>query len=406
MYSPVLNSATQGLASHACFASLPRLSYGSSDPSSGRRNLRRSKQRVTPCRNSASEKSDKGFGLLEWTGTLIPQSLLVKGAKGGWRLAWQTMMKELAPQTADGAYARPSYQFNSGQLTQQLREDSGRYHIYVGNACPWCHRVSLAVLLRGLAPHVGVTQAIDDAERASRGGWVFNTPEPIYGATDLRGVYQAAQPGFRGRCTAPLLLDIRDRKIVSNESSEIVRLLNGLHLPGCTPVDLVPRDLEAEMERLNALIHDQVNNGVYKSGFCTSQVAYERAQRELYSTLDSLEQRLAKHRFLLGDRFTEADLRLFPTMIRYDAVYTTLFKCCRHRLKDYPNLHAWTKDVYQISVGSEPHAQVRNSIDIDDARRSYFENLFPLNPGGIIPSASHEFAQAGDLLANSITEGN
>ncbi|KAK9809858.1 hypothetical protein WJX72_000438 [[Myrmecia] bisecta] len=333
-----------------------------------------------------SPKAAGGLNILEWTGGLVSQGLLVKGAKTGWRLAWETMMRELAPQTADGSYSRPTATFTSRIGSAGFPAESGRYHLYVGNACPWCHRVLLALVLRGLTGHVTFSWLTDDPERASRGGWVFDQPDPVFGRRDLREVYDTASPGYRGRCTAPLLVDKIARRIVNNESSQILQMLNALQLPGCTPVELYPRELAMQIDAVNDLVYDKINNGVYKSGFATTQAAYERAQRELYEALDIVEERLARHRFLVGDRFTDADLRLFPTIIRFDAVYATLFKCCQRRVADYPNLSAWLHDVWQIQVGAPGSMQVRDTIDIDDARCSYFNSLFPLNPGGIVPT--------------------
>ncbi|KAK9916212.1 hypothetical protein WJX75_000127 [Coccomyxa subellipsoidea] len=356
-----------------------------------------------------SAEATKGFGLLEWTGKVISQGTLVKGAKMGWHFAWETMMKELAPQTKDGSYARPTYKLKGVIGSPEFPAETGRYHLYVGNACPWCHRVLLALIVRGLLPHISYTMAVDDPERASRGGWVFDQPEPVFNASDLREVYDAASPGYRGRCTAPLLVDKRTRKLVCNESSDIVRMLNSVQLPGSTPFDLYPAQLSGEIEAINDIVHNKINNGVYKSGFATTQAAYARAQQELYGALDLVEQNLSEHRFLVGDRFTEADLRLYPTVVRYDGMYATLFKCCRKRISDYPNLSAWLRDVYQIAVQDASQMQISTSFDLDEARRSYFTSLFPLNPGGIVPIgptiqdlALHREAGRGSHSAESV----
>lgn len=332
-------------------------------------------------------KVNKGFGLLEWTGAVIPQGLIVKGAKGGWNLAWKTMMTELAPQDDEGSYNRPKYDFRTDPIAS-LPVESNRYHIYVGNACPWCHRVLMALVIRGLQEHVSITYAADDPERASRGGWVFDTPEPIFGATDLRQVYDKASPGYRGRCTAPLLLDKKTKRIISSESPEILATLFRLQLPGSTHFDLSPSHLDEDANQLKALVYNQINNGTYKSGFATTQAAYDRAQEQLYSGLEEVEKRLTKSRFLLGDKFTEVDMWLYPTIIRFDACYAVLFKCSRRRISDYPHLQAWMRDIYQLQVGpaSASNMQIKDTFDVDDSRRSYFSSLFPLNPGGIVPS--------------------
>ncbi|KAK9868292.1 hypothetical protein WJX84_005861 [Apatococcus fuscideae] len=364
--------------SPACTSSRTVLSHRSAISSQNRPNFR---VRATP----GQGRVDKGLGVLEWTGKLIPQGLLVKGVKTGWRTAWELMMKELAPQSSDGDYTRPSYGYIHSIGTPEFPEETNRYVLYVGNPCPWCHRVVLTLVLRGLTRHISIVNAVDDPERASRGGWVFNSPEPVFGCNDLREVYDAAEPGYRGRCTAPLLVDCKARRIVSNESSHLVKMLNDVHLPGCSDVDLYPAALRGEIDSLADAIYDKVNNGVYKSGFATSQAAYERAQKDLWSWLDLLEGKLGENRFLTGSRFTLADLQLFPTIVRFDAMYATLFKCSRKRIQDYPNLQGWLRDVYQFQTNPDG-MQVCDTINIDDARRSYFGSLFPLNAGGIVPT--------------------
>jgi len=348
----------------------------------------RGRRLAVAVRAAGNERANEGLGLLKWAGAVVPQGAVVKGVKGGWKLAWETMMRELAPQSKDGEYTRPTYSF-AGRISSspgaQFPAESGRYAVYVGNACPWCHRVYLAIALRGLGPHVRIIHAVDDAERASRGGWVFDAPEPVFGANDLRMVYDAAQPGYTGRCTAPCLIDTRSRKIVCNESSDIMRMMNELHFPGCTGADLLPPSLLPQIDQLNEQVYQQVNNGVYRSGFATTQRAYDQAQYALYATLDELETRLGDNRFLMGDRLTEADLRLFPTIVRFDAAYATLFKCSRRRVADYPNLSAWMRDIWNLPIPDQG-LQISDTFNVDDARRSYFGQLFPLNPGGIVPS--------------------
>lgn len=334
---------------------------------------------------AADEGSRGGLRLLEWTGKLVPQGLLVKGAKAGWHMLWQTFMQELAPQSKDGEYVRPSYGLRGTIGSEEFPVEAGRYAVYIGNACPWCHRVLLALIVRGLLPSVTLVNMTDDPERASRGGWVFEGPDPIFGCSDLREVYEICQPGYRGRCTAPLVVDRLARRLVSNESSDIVRNLNSVQLLGASDVDLVPAALEREIDQLNDLVYNQINNGVYKSGFATSQVAYDRAQTGLYAALNHVESLLASSRFLLGDKFTEADLRLYPTVVRYDSVYATLFRCPRQRITDLPNLSRWRADVFSLATTSEG-MQIRDSFDLQQAMRSYFVQLFPLNPSGILPS--------------------
>ncbi|KAF8065797.1 yqjG [Scenedesmus sp. PABB004] len=336
---------------------------------------------------AAAQQPQSGLSLLTWTSKLVPQGALVSGAKAGWRLAWETMVRELAPQDAGGGYARPGYAFDEQIGSARFPAESGRYHVYVGNACPWCSRVLLALAVTGLSRHVGVGWLADVPERATRGGWIFEAPDPVTGAHDLWGVYDALSPGFRGRCTAPLLIDAaaRPRAAVSNESASIVRMLARLSLPGTPGVELVPAALEAEIDALNDQVYRSVNNGVYRCGFATTQAAYDAAAAELHGALASLDGRLGRTRFLLGDKFTEADLRLFPTIVRFDAVYAGIFRCGRRRVADYANLQAWMRDVWQIKVPGGG-LQVSDAIDVDGCRRSYYSNLFPLNPSSIVPS--------------------
>ncbi|CAM9833960.1 unnamed protein product [Ectocarpus sp. 4 AP-2014] len=338
-------------------------------------------------------KLNKGFGILELAGGLVPQGGLVKTARAGWKFVWLQMMRELAPQSPDGAYVRPNYGFRGWIGRGAFPVEPGRYHVYVGNTCPWCHRAVLAVVLRGLSPAVTFSYMDDNPDKASRGGWAFtrDEPDPVFGCNDLREVYETCSPGFKGRCTAPVVVDRKAKKIVTNESSHIVRMLNDMALAekgtvgarlgagnGVVGVDLCPASLEKEIDEMNDFVYEKINNGVYRAGFSTSQAAYEKACRDVFEGLTKCEEILSKNRFLLGDKFTEADLRLIPTAVRFDAVYATLFKCSNKRWRDYPALYAWLRDVYQLSGVAE-------TIDIDGCRRSYFAQLFPLNPGGIVP---------------------
>jgi len=332
----------------------------------------------------ASGDSRGGLRLLEW----IPsQSALVTTARFTWTTLWRTMISELAPQSPEGAYVRPAPQTGSGaSWPAQLPMVAGRYHVYVGNPCPWCHRVSIARQLRGLAEGnlVTSTRLANDPERASRGGWCFDEadPDPMLGAPDLKAVYDACTPGgYTGRCTAPLLVDLQTKTIISNESADIIRILNGLQLApaGARVVDLYPSSLAAEIDATNTWTYELINNGVYRCGFATKQAAYERAERDVHEGLARAEAALAQSRFLCGEHVSEADVRLIPTIVRFDGVYAPFFRCGRFQVRsDYPHLARWSKEMLRLTGP--------DLFDLDDARRGYYRDLFPLNPGGLVPA--------------------
>ena len=321
-----------------------------------------------------------GLRLLEWSGAVVPQGTVVTGVKGAWRAAWVTLMRELAPQDASGSYARPEASF-----TGEIEGDSGarfgaggRYVLYVGNACPWCHRVVLAAALRGIQePSLRLVRAVDDPERASRGGWVFDAPEPLFGSSDLRQVYDELSPGgYYGRCTAPLLVDVTSRRAVSNDSAAIVRSLR--HLPGESGVDLYPSHLRSEIDAWCVTIGKKVNAAVYRCGFATTQAGHDAASKVLYEGLDAVEAQLAKTRFVAGNTVTEADVFLLPTILRYDLAYAGLFKCSGRNMSSMPNIRHWLRDMWSLPG-------VAQTFDADAARASYY-GLFPLNPSGIVPA--------------------
>ena len=313
-------------------------------------------------------------------------------------------MVELAPQDPTGAYQRPTYTFgNTLGSTKYPVDDifldiksntagasSLRYQLYLGNPCPWCHRVKLVVNILNLNAVVGVTQLVDDPIKASRGGWIFDQPPPQAPAIqDLRQLYQLLEPGYQGRCTAPLLVDWKTRTIVSNESKQLVRmlpLLQSATQPNdhSQEMDLCPASLQAQIEETNEWIYRCINNGVYQCGFATTQPAYDRASALVRQGLERCEKLLQNQPFLCGQEFTESDIFLLPTLLRFDTVYAPLFGAggSRHwRIQvDFPHVHAWMKQCWQHIPG------VATSIDLQDASQSYYKQLFPLNPGGILPS--------------------
>ena len=263
-----------------------------------------------------------------------------------------------------------------------FKAESGRYHLYVSLACPWAHRTLIFRALKGLADHIGIS--IVHPEMLSD-GWTFATDFPgatgdrLFGLPFLRDIYTRTDPKVSGRVTVPILYDTQRGTIVSNESSEIIRMFNSAFdgLTGNTD-DYWPEALRDRIEDVNARIYDTVNNGVYKAGFATTQAAYEAGVYPLFETLDWLEKRLSQNRYLLGDRLTEADWRLFPTLVRFYSVYHLHFKCNRKRIVDYPNLWAYTRELYQVPGVAE-------TVNLDHIVRHYHYSHDTINPHRIIP---------------------
>ncbi|MEM1139939.1 MAG: glutathione S-transferase family protein [Pseudomonadota bacterium] len=262
-----------------------------------------------------------------------------------------------------------------------FKAEPGRYHLYVSLACPWAHRTLIMRALKGLEGMIGVSVVhplmLDE-------GWTFAegpgvVPDPVYGVARLYELYQKVDPTFTGRVTVPVLWDLHTNTIVNNESSEIIRMLNsafdGL---GAKAGDYWPEALRDDIEAVNTRVYDTLNNGVYKSGFATTQAAYEEAVVPLFETLDWLEERLGRQAYLLGDTLTEADWRLFTTLVRFDPVYYSHFKCNIRRLSDYPNLWAYTRALYQWPG-------VKETVNFDHIKQHYFDSHRMINPTGIVP---------------------
>ncbi|WP_315762994.1 MULTISPECIES: glutathione S-transferase family protein [unclassified Bradyrhizobium] len=263
-----------------------------------------------------------------------------------------------------------------------FKAEAGRYHLYVSLACPWAHRTLIMRALKGLNELISVSVV---NWLMAEEGWTFAdgpgvVQDSINHAQFLHQVYTAADPHYSGRVTVPVLWDKQRRTIVNNESAEIIRMLNsafdGL---GATPGDYYPQALRGEIDAINARIYDTLNNGVYKCGFATTQGAYDEAIAPLFATLDWLEDRLSTRRFLLGDRLTEADIRLFTTLIRFDAVYVGHFKCNLRRIADYPHLSAYTRDLYQWPG-------IADTVNFEHIKRHYYESHRSINPTGIVPA--------------------
>jgi putative glutathione S-transferase len=257
----------------------------------------------------------------------------------------------------------------------------GRYHLYVSWACPWAHRTIIVRKLKKLEDVVGMTAV--DPIRDER-GWAFregpgHSADPIHGFRYLSEAYLATDPNYRGRVTVPLLWDTETKRIVSNSDDDIMRMLNReFDRFTDSRIDLCPEPLQADIDELNAFIYDNVNDGVYRAGFATSQHAYEQAVVRLFNALDLLDARVAKKRYLLGSRFLETDWRLFVTLIRFDAVYYGHFKCNIRRIIDYRNLFGYLKDLYQYDG-------IAGTVNFDHIKRHYYMTHDEINPTRIVP---------------------
>ncbi|MDB6178910.1 glutathione S-transferase family protein [Paracoccus sp. Z330] len=260
--------------------------------------------------------------------------------------------------------------------------ESGRYHLFVSYACPWAHRTLIFRAIKGLADHIGVSVVHPDM---LRDGWVFDgdfpgaTGDQLFGSRFLREIYLRANPKASGRVTVPVLWDRERDTIVSNESADIIRMLNSAfdRITG-NDDDYYPESLRARIGQLNERIYDSVNNGVYKAGFATSQQAYDRAVAPLFDSLEWIESLLADHRYLAGERLSEADWRLFTTVCRFDSVYHTHFKCNRKRIVDFPNLWGWARELYQWPG-------VAATVRPDHFVRHYYFSHDMINPHRILP---------------------
>jgi putative glutathione S-transferase len=297
----------------------------------------------------------------------------------------------------DGSFVRPESGFRDRVTrdgSSRFKAEAGRYYLITAPSCPWAHRTVLMRKLKGLEGAISLLQS--DLPKGQ--GWAyshgFDDLAPIDGVFHVHQVYSAACPNFTGRATVPVLWDRATRTIVNNESSEIIRMLNSeFDEFGNSALDLYPQELRSALDETNSFVYGAINNGVYRCGFARGQSAYEEAFCKLFAALDSLEERLSCQRYLIGDRFTEADLRLFPTLVRFDAVYYSHFKCNLRRLTDYHNLSNYTREIFQMPG-------VADTIDIPAIKLGYYGGMRNLNPSGIIPlgpeldfSAPHDRGQ-------------
>ncbi len=285
-----------------------------------------------------------------------------------------------------GRFARQTSKFRdwiTADGSSGYRAEAGRYHLYVSLACPWAHRSVIVRELKGLQDAIGMS--IVDPIR-DRQGWAF-TDEPGTTADEVNGWaylsegYIATDPDFDARITVPVLWDTQTKRIVNNESADIIVMLNSAfdEFAANPELDLYPTDLRGEIDAINATVYDNVNNGVYRAGFASTQEAYEEAVLPLFDTLDELDARLATRRYLVGERQTLADWRLFTTLVRFDAVYVGHFKCNLRRIADYPSLSGYLRDLYQTPG-------VAATVDLDQIKRHYYETHGGINPTGIVPA--------------------
>jgi putative glutathione S-transferase len=299
---------------------------------------------------------------------------------------WQ----EDVSRTTNGSFVRPTTTFRNfvtadGKpgLTGEggFAAERGRYHLYISLACPWAHRT---LIYRDLK-HLDDVISLSIAEPLyGKTGWEFGTArggtvDSVNGKSALAEIYLLADPHYTGRVSVPVLWDKKRRTIVNNESSEIIRMLNSA-FNAFTNVhtDYYPAALHGEIDRINDVVYATVNNGVYRAGFATTQQAYEEAARGVFATFDQLEDRLSRQRYLVGPEITEADWRLFPTLIRFDSVYYSHFKCNLRRVADYPNLWNYLRDLYQ-------QPRIADTVSMDHIKRHYYGSQKQVNPTGIVP---------------------
>lgn len=262
-----------------------------------------------------------------------------------------------------------------------FKAEKGRYHLYVSLACPWASRALIFRSIKGLEDMISLSVV---HPYMGENGWTFEEgegviPDPVIHAKYMREIYTHADPKFTGRVTVPVLYDLKEDTIVSNESSEIIRMFNSAFDDiGAKEGDYYPTDLREEIDDLNDMIYDNINNGVYKAGFATKQEVYEKEVRNLFASLDELEEKLEGKKFLFGDRVTETDWRLFTTLIRFDPVYYGHFKCNLRLLSSYRNLWAYTKRLYH-------YPGVKETVNFDHIQGHYYTSHDSINPNGIVP---------------------
>jgi glutathionyl-hydroquinone reductase len=298
--------------------------------------------------------------------------------------------EQLVAKRGDGRFVRSATQFRNWVTADGspgptgaggFAAAPGRYHLYVSLACPWAHRTLILRKLKGLEEAIGISVV---HWHMAEHGWTFAagpgaTGDRLHGLAYLHQVYTRAKPDYTGRASVPVLWDREKETIVNNESAEIIRMLNSaFDRVGARGPDLYPEPLRAAIDAINDLVYETVNNGVYRAGFATTQDAYEEAATALFGTLDELDARLARQRYLVGERLTEADVRLFTTLVRFDPVYVGHFKCNVRRLVDYPNLWGYAREIYQLPG-------VAATVDFGHIKQHYYTSHATVNPTGIVP---------------------
>lgn len=293
--------------------------------------------------------------------------------QGEWHDVWYDT------KASNGKFVREDAGFRSwveNRADAPFQPESGRYHLYVSLACPWAHRTLIFRELKGLTEHIDVTVVCPDMMSE---GWQMGLPEPLFGHTRLHQIYTQAKPDYTGRVTVPVLWDKKTNTIVSNESSEIIRMFNSAFNDlTSNNDDYYPPALRHTIDEWNNFIYLNINNGVYRCGFATTQEAYEEAYEGLFGALDKVDVHLAKSRYLAGDSITEADWRLFTTLIRFDAVYVGHFKCNKKRIADYPHLNGYMKELYQVKG-------IKETTDFYHIKRHYYYSHTGINPTQVVP---------------------
>lgn len=301
--------------------------------------------------------------------------------EGRWRE--EDLPQEVAP---SGEFKRVESRFRERIGSSDFKAEAGRYHLYLAHSCPWAHRVLIFLMLKKLEPAISTAFAIPGRRDE---GWTYEsdpqfpdcTPDRVNGFRFLHQAYAASDPHYTGKVTVPTLWDKKTKRIVNNESSEVIRMLNS-EFSGIAgdDTDYYPAPLRAEIDRINEMVYAKVNNGVYRCGLAKTQAAYEAAYDAVFEALDELEARLGAQKYLVGERPTEADWRLFPTLVRFDVAYFSLFRCNRQRIADFPNLSRYMRELYRtpaIAATVKPRYYVIN----------YWSNR-RFNPSGIVPKGT------------------